>query len=94
MPVWLLDWFEAIGLLVLEAYGISENVVPISCNTPSNHKFGTVGRPVPPNRVRLSEDHEIEVAGPGIFSGYLADPPENARITADGYLQTGDEGTC
>jgi len=92
MPTWLLEWFHASGILVLEAYGISENIIPIASNTPQNYKLGTVGRPVLPNRVRLSKNNEIEVAGPGVFSNYLTDTHEQKNITPDGYLQTGDEG--
>ena len=73
IPVWLLEWFETIDILILEAYGISENIVPIASNTPRHHKFGTVGRPLPPNRVRLSDDGEVEVSGPGVCSRYLSD---------------------
>lgn len=93
MPVWLLEWFEAIDILILEAYGISENIVPIASNTPRHHKFGTVGRPLPPNRVRLSDNGEVEVSGPGVCSHYLSGLRGKARVTADGFLQTGDEGS-
>jgi long-chain acyl-CoA synthetase len=92
MPSWLLGWFQAVGVLILEAYGVSENIVPIACNTPQNYKFGTVGKPVLPNRVRLSKHNEIEVSGPGVFTNYLADVIEQKSLTPDGYLQTGDEG--
>lgn len=92
MPVWLLRWFEATGILILEAYGISENVVPISANTPQEYKFGTVGRPILPNKVRLSKNKEIEVTGPGVFVNYLSGKPDQKNISSDGYLQTGDEG--
>lgn len=92
MPTWLLRWFEAAGILILEAYGISENIVPISANTPQNYKFGTVGRPILSNTVRLSKNQEIEVAGPGVFKNYLAGTPDSRNVSPDGYLQTGDEG--
>lgn len=92
MPVWLLEWYAAAGVLILEAYGISENIVPIACNTPQNYKLGTVGRPLQPNRVRLSKTNEVEVAGPGVFTGYFTDTCEQANMTEDGYLKTGDAG--
>ena len=50
MPLWLLEWFEGIGLPVLEAYGVSENIVPIATNRFSSRKPGTVGRPLSPNQ--------------------------------------------
>jgi long-chain acyl-CoA synthetase len=93
MPLWLLEWFEGIGLPVLEAYGVSENIIPIATNRFSSRKPGTVGRPLSPNEVRLAPDGEILVRGPGVFNGYWnvpASAPE--RFTAEGYWCTGDFG--
>lgn len=73
MPRWLLDWFEAIGLPVFEAYGASENIVPISMNRPGAYRAGTVGKPLPPNEVRIASGGEIEVRGPGVFQAYGID---------------------
>lgn len=44
MPLWLLKRFDAMGLLILEAYGLSENVVPIAANRPKDYQLGTVGK--------------------------------------------------
>jgi long-chain acyl-CoA synthetase len=90
MPLWLLKWYKALGILVLEAYGISENIIPISCNTEKEYNFGSVGRVLEPNIVRITEDGELHVKGPGVFSGYLNASTKD-KITADGYLKTGDE---
>ena len=92
MPLWLLKWYDALGILVLEAYGISENIIPIACNTRTEYKFGTVGGIIAPNRVRLAEDGELQVKGPGVFKEYLSGSA-NDKLTADGYLRTGDEAT-
>src|SRR5262249_3120899 len=50
-PVWLLEFFHGIGLLLLEAYGITENPVPVAANRPGDFRFGSVGRPFAANRV-------------------------------------------
>jgi len=93
MPVWLLEWYEAIGLPVYEVYGISENVVPVAVNRPACRKLGTVGKPLSPNEVKLSEDGEVLVRGPGVFSGYQGNQAESSlRFSADGYWYTGDLG--
>lgn len=92
MPLWLLEWYRTCGILILEAYGISENIVPVACNTPQHYKFGTVGKALPPNRVRLAVDKEVEVSGPGVFSHYLTFGSDQKQLTKDGYLKTGDEG--
>jgi long-chain acyl-CoA synthetase len=93
MPLWLLDWFEAIGLPVIEAYGVSENIVPMAANRPSLRKPGTVGKALPPNQIRLAQDGEILVRGSGVFKGYWNDTDLSAgRFTTDGYWRTGDLG--
>ncbi len=51
-PMWLLETFGAIGIPILEAYGQSENIIPIAANVPSAVKLGTVGRPFKYNEVR------------------------------------------
>ncbi len=92
-PVWLLEELHAFGLLVLEAYGLSEDVVPIAINHPDSYRFGSVGKPLGENEVRIGEDGEVLVRGPGLFAGYLQDDPtEESQLTADGYLRTGDYG--
>lgn len=89
MPVWLLEGLHGLGLTVLEAYGTSEDIIPIAANRLDAYRFGSVGRPLPGNEVRVNEEGELEVRGPGVFSGYL-DDPERGMFTADGYLRTGD----
>lgn len=94
MPVWLLERYRQLGVTLYEAYGISENIVPIALNRPGALRPGTVGKVLPPNRVRLAEDGELLVSGPGLFSGsYLTVAEQKASssiLTADGYLPTGD----
>ena len=90
MPHWLLDAFNAMGLLILEAYGTSENIIPIAVNTPQAFKFGTVGRPMRGSEVKLSDDGELMVRGPGVFAGYYNEPAREPTLDADGYLATGD----
>lgn len=93
MPLWLLEWYEGIGLPVFEAYGVSENIVPIAMNTLLIRKIGTVGKPLFPNQVKLAADGEIMVRGPGVFGGYWDDLDRGAeRFSADGYWCTSDLG--
>lgn len=88
MPNWLLENFDALGMPVYEAYGMSENIVPISANRPGAIKPGSVGQPLRHNEIRIAEDGELLVRGIGVFSGYLEEPP--AARTVDGYFPTGD----
>jgi long-chain acyl-CoA synthetase len=85
MPQWLLDWYDAIGLPVLEAYGVSEDIVPIAANRTAERRIGTVGRPMAAHEVKLADDGEILVRGPGVARSSLA-------RASDGFLATGDLG--
>ncbi len=87
MPLWLLRRFNALGLLILEAYGMSENVVPIAANSPSAYQFGTVGKAMPGNQVKLADDGELLVKGLGAFSGYLG---QASALDEQGYIASGD----
>ena len=58
----------AMGLLICEAYGLSENVIPNACNTPEKFRLGTVGLPLQGCEIRLASDGELLVRGPGVVS--------------------------
>jgi len=90
LPGWLLERLQAMGLLVLEAYGLSENLIPVAANRPDAYRFGTVGRVMRGNELRFAEDGELWVRGPGVFSGYYGEEGETGLFDADGYLATGD----
>ncbi len=90
-PRYLLDEFHAMGWLLLEAYGMSENVMPMAMNCIDDFRFGTVGRPLPGNQLVVSEDGDIKVKGPGLFSGYLGDA-EPLTVDAEGFHTTWDLG--
>ena len=106
MPRWLLERFAALGLPILEAYGISENIIPVALNRPGQVRLGTVGRPLAGCEVKLADDGELLVRGPGVFSGYFGEQSgqglagtegseegAQARVDADGYLASGDFAT-
>lgn len=91
-PAWLLEYFHGLGLLILEAYGISENTIPMAANRRDAYRFGSVGRPLEENEIRLADDGELLVRGPGVFAGYDRDDGAAGRFTADGFYRTGDIG--
>lgn len=91
MPKALLDDFEALGWPLLEAYGLSENVLPMAMNRLDDRRAGSVGRPLAGNTLRIGADGIVQVRGAGVFAGYLGEPPGAAR-DADGYYATGDLG--
>jgi len=91
-PMWLLEFFHGIGLPILEAYGITENPVPIAANRPSDYRLGSVGKPFAINQVRITQENEVLVKGPTNFSGYLDEAFPAERFTSDGFYRTGDFG--
>jgi long-chain acyl-CoA synthetase len=84
--------WEDLGVIVIQGYGSTETGFG-TCTTRDDHGLGTVGRAVPPVRMRLAEDGEIQFAGPTLFKGYWQDPEATAAaFTADGWYRTGDIG--
>jgi len=87
------EWFHAAGILILEGYGLTETSGGSCVNRPWHHKFGTVGPPLPGTEVRVADDGEVLLRGPGVMAGYHAMPEETTETLAgDGWLRTGDIG--
>ena len=86
----LLSEFHALGWLVLEAYGLSENVLPMAMNRFDSYRLGSVGRPLAGNQIELDEGGQVRVKGRGVFAGYLGDLV--APLDAQGFYLTGDLG--
>jgi long-chain acyl-CoA synthetase len=85
-------FYHALGLVVLEGYGLTETTAPISINLPSKFVIGTVGPALPGCSVRLGEDGEIEAAGINVFKEYWKNPQATADTFHDGWFKTGDIG--
>ena len=87
------QWFDAVGVVVLEGYGLTETSAASSLNRPSAYRFGTVGWTFPQTEVKIAEDGEILLRGPGIMNGYHDLPEQTAEaIESDGWFHTGDIG--
>lgn len=82
-----IDWllFDGVGLLMLEAYGLSETCGASHINVPGSYKVGTVGRPIDGVECKIAEDGEILMRGATIPTGYLNRPDDTAEVLdADG----------
>jgi len=89
----ILEFFHAAGIWVLEGYGMTETSAVEAVNTIAEHKFGTVGRPLPICEVKIADDGEVLMRGPNIFSGYHHDEEATREaLTDDGWLHSGDLG--
>jgi long-chain acyl-CoA synthetase len=87
------EWFAAAGLLILEGYGLTETSAGTCLNRPDSVRFGTVGEPFSGSEIRIAEDGEILIKGPGVMRGYHAMPQQTDEVlSADGWFATGDIG--
>ena len=84
--------FLALGLDVLQGYGMTETSPVVAVNTPEDNDPRSVGRALPGVEVRIGDNNELMVRGPSVMLGYWHRPEETARVKqADGWLHTGDQ---
>lgn len=87
-------WFDSVGLVILEGYGLTETSAASFVNRPATNAIGTVGWALPGTEVQIAEDGEVLLRGPGVMEGYHNKPEDTAETKdADGWLHTGDIGT-
>jgi long-chain acyl-CoA synthetase len=87
------EWFHAAGIVILEGYGLTETSAGSFVNHPADYRFGTVGPVFPGSEVKLGDNDEVLIKGPGVMDGYHNLPEETASsLTEDGWLRTGDKG--
>ncbi|MGI8433978.1 MAG: AMP-dependent synthetase/ligase [Nocardioidaceae bacterium] len=83
------EWFDAAGIVILEGYGLTETSAGSCLNRPDNNRFGTVGQPLAGTEMRVADDGELLIRGPGVMQGYHhLEPTED--LFSDGWLRTGD----
>ncbi len=88
----VLRFHRAMGVEVVEGWGLTEETGLATTNVPDDVKLGTVGRPLPGVEIKIADDGEILVRCNHIFAGYWKDPDATARTIQDGWLYTGDVG--
>jgi long-subunit acyl-CoA synthetase (AMP-forming) len=89
-----LRWYEKIGVNISEGWGMSETGGLSCTNTPFRSDcIGTVGAPLPGTEMKISDEGEILIKAPGLFTEYYKQPELSSEVfTADGFFHTGDKG--
>lgn len=94
MPVSLIQWFRKVGVVIQEAYGMTENMGAVSMMPFAPFKDGTVGKIYPKMEVKISPiTGEILTRSPWLMLGYFKEPEMTAEVMdSEGWLHTGDVG--
>jgi len=93
LPMHVGEFFHALGIPLLEGYGLTETspVIAVNGAEPGTLRLGTVGKPLDNVEVRLADDGELLVRGPNVMEGYWNKPEQTAEVfSADGFFHTGD----
>jgi long-chain acyl-CoA synthetase len=94
LPVDVGEFFYALGLPIVEVYGMTETTGVVTGNRPGAVRLGSVGPPLDGVEVKLAEDGEVLARGPDCTPGYLNMPEETAALLDDeGWIHTGDVGS-
>ncbi len=93
LPTETLKFFEAIGLQIVEGYGMTETHLIITLTPPGSTKYGSCGKPIPEVEIKVAADGEILVRGETVMAGYYQQPDLTAEvIDEEGWFHTGDIG--
>ncbi len=93
LPKKMAYFFSNAGIMILEGYGLTETSAASCVNRAENNKIGAVGPPLPGTEIKIAEDGEILIKGPGVMREYYKRPDATAEVLLDdGWFASGDIG--
>ena len=85
------EFFDALGITILEGYGLTECTSAATVNRIGRYRFGTVGPALPGTELRLAEDGELFIRSPTVFAGYFKEETATREVLdSEGWLRSGD----
>lgn len=91
-PAALMDWYQSIGITLMEGYGQSE-AMGLIANSHKARKIGSIGVALDGVEARISDEGELCVRSKGLAAGYYKNPEKTAETFVDGWVHTGDKAT-
>jgi long-chain acyl-CoA synthetase len=90
----MVSFFHSFGLNIKCGYGLTETTATVSLFGYKHFEFNSAGKPIHGTQIKIGDNNEVLVKGPGVMRGYYKKPTETAEVfTEDGWFKTGDAGT-
>ena len=89
----MISFFHSFGLNIKCGYGLTETTATVSLFGDRNFEFNSAGKAIVGTEIKIGDNNEILVKGPGVMRGYYKKPKETAEVFRDGWFCTGDAGT-
>jgi long-chain acyl-CoA synthetase len=90
IPPSLINWYDEIGLALMEGFGQTE-IMGVTANVSDARRIGSIGRAIIGVELRIAEDGELVVRSEGAATGYYKMPEKTAETFINGWVHTGDK---
>jgi len=88
----IISFFHSVGINIKMGYGLTETMATVCLYGDTQIDFNTTGKTLNGTEIKIGENDEILVKGPGVMRGYYKKPDETAKVMKDGWFCTGDAG--